>query len=131
MKISEVREGAISFCEKHRACFIFLYLLAFPLLVFILILALQASKDFGMVDVYEINQSFVAYVAQADLSDEQKSQMLAVYSDALSDELERIGERVILFSSNQVVTPLEDYTRQVKVAISDALLDANKTHKLP
>ncbi len=126
--LSDAMDDMISFAQRHILEIILIS--AFLWLGNAFTKAFQVPQ-FGMVDVHEINQSFVVYLAQAELTDEQKSRMLLLYSEALNDELERIGDKTILFSSNQVVTPLEDYTPQIKTVISDALLEANRVHKLP
>ncbi len=72
----------------------------------------------GMVNLHDINQSFIYFLAQQELTDEQKNLWLERFSDALNQEMERLSKDTVLFSAQQVVTPLPDYTPIVKEAIS-------------
>ncbi len=83
----------------------------------------------GMINLHDINQSFIYFLAQQDLTDAQKSVWLERFSNALNEEVEQISKNTVLFSAQQVVTPLPDYTSHIKVGISEKMKVKNDPNK--
>ena len=80
------------------------------------------SIKFGMANIQEISQDFIHYLATQTLTKEQQTKQLEIFGQTLNGELNRLSKEVILFESHQVVTPVPDYTDELKQEISQVLL---------
>lgn len=79
------------------------------------------TPKMAVVDLQDITQTFIGYMATQNLNDEQSSQWLHVFSRALKEEIDELSKTHVLLSANQVVSELEDYTPEVKERISKAI----------
>ncbi|MFA6038456.1 MAG: TrbI F-type domain-containing protein [Legionellales bacterium] len=75
----------------------------------------------GMVNIQEISQDFLEFLAAQTMAKEEQTYYIETFGHALDAELTRLSKEVVLFESHQVVTPLPDYTEELKQAISQAL----------
>ncbi|MFA6038140.1 MAG: TrbI F-type domain-containing protein [Legionellales bacterium] len=78
------------------------------------------SPRLGMANIQEISQNFLHHLAAQNLTKEQQTKHLEIFGRALNDELNRLSKEVILFESSEVVTPLADYTDELKQSIFKA-----------
>lgn len=83
------------------------------------------TPKLGMINVQEISQDFLEFLAVQTMTKEAQTSQIEAFGHALDAELTRLSKEVVLFESHQVVTPLPDYTEELKQAISQALT----THK--
>jgi hypothetical protein len=74
----------------------------------------------GMVNVQEISQDFLHHLAMQTLTKDQQTKQIELFGQTLNEELYRLSKEVVLFESREVVTPLPDYTDELKQSISNA-----------
>jgi hypothetical protein len=75
----------------------------------------------GMVNMQEISQDFLGFLAAQTMTKEEQTYQLETFGRILDAELARLSKKVVLFEARQVVTPLPDYTEELKQAISQAM----------
>lgn len=77
-------------------------------------------QKFGMINIQEISQDFLQFIAIQTLTKEQQAKQIEIFGKTLSDEINKLSKEVVLFESREVVTPLPDYTKDLKYAIAEA-----------
>lgn len=91
------------------------------LLLLVYHFAQPKTPKLGMVNIQEVSQDFLEFLAAQTMTKEEQTYQIETFGSALDAELSRLSKKVVLFEARQVVTPLPDYTEELKHTISQAL----------